>query len=72
MRLQGKSLNDISKAVQKTEIPFPVGKTIWSRETLNNLLKNEKYVGSVVLQITYVEDYLKGVKLKIKVNLPKC
>ena len=54
MRVQGKSLNDISKALQKKKIPSPTGKTTWRRETLNKLLKNEKYVGSVILQKTYV------------------
>lgn len=71
MRVQGKSLNDISKALQKKKIPSPTGKITWSRETLNKLLKNEKYVGSVILQKTYVEDYLKGVQIKNKGQLAK-
>lgn len=71
MRVQGKSLNDISKALQKKKIPSPTGKPTWSRETLNKLLKNEKYVGSVILQKTYVEDYLSGVQIKNKGQLSK-
>lgn len=71
MRVQGKSLNDISKGLQKKKIPSPTGKPTWSRETLNKLLKNEKYVGSVILQKTYVENYLTGVQIKNKGQLSK-
>ncbi len=32
------------------------GKERWSRETIKKLLQNEKYIGSVILQKTYVRD----------------
>ena len=47
MRANGKSLGDISKALQKKEIPSPTGRPTWSRETLSKILKNEKYVGQL-------------------------
>lgn len=66
LRVKGHSLGDISKVLQKKKIPSPTGKDIWSRETLNKLLKNEKVCGNVLLQKTYVEDYLKGIQIKNK------
>lgn len=32
----------------------------WSAETINKMLSNGKYTGNVLLQKTYVEDYLNG------------
>ena len=66
LRLKGYSLGGISKVLQKKKIPSPTGKEIWSRETLNKLLKNEKVCGNVILQKTYVEDYLQGNQIKNK------
>ena len=69
MRVNGKSLGEISKALQKKKILSPTGKNTWSRETLNKLLKNEKYIGAVLLQKTYVEDYLQGKQLRNECKL---
>ncbi|MBR3973711.1 MAG: recombinase family protein, partial [Oscillospiraceae bacterium] len=38
----------------------PTGKERWSRETLNKILKNEKYVGDVMLQKTFVDNLFEG------------
>ncbi|MEG2720924.1 MAG: recombinase family protein [Oscillospiraceae bacterium] len=64
MRANGKSLGEISKALQKKKIPSPTGKPTWSRETINKLTRNKKYIGAVLLQKTYVEDYLQGKQVK--------
>ncbi|SJZ52868.1 recombinase family protein [Anaerorhabdus furcosa] len=64
MRADEKSLGEISKTLLKKKIPSPTGKPTWSRETLSKLLKNEKYIGVVLLQKTYVEDYLQGKQLR--------
>ena len=45
-------------------IPSPTGRNRWSRETISKLLKNEKYVGDVLLQKTYVKDLLSGKQIK--------
>lgn len=66
LRLQGNSLGEISKILRDKKILSPTGKDIWSRETLNKLLKNEKNCGDVMLQKTYVEDFLKGTQIKNK------
>jgi len=54
MRAQGHSLGTIAEWLHENEIPSPTGKAHWSRETINKLLRNEKYVGDVLLQKTFV------------------
>ncbi len=71
LRLNGKSLSYISKELHKRKIPSPTGKEIWSRETINKLLKNEKLCGNILLQKTYVEDYLLGKQVENKGELQK-
>ena len=55
---EGKSLSRISSRLKEMGIPAPRGKETWSRETLRKILKNEKYTGSVILQKTYVKNFL--------------
>ena len=54
MRSEGHSLGEISNWLHKNRIPSPTGKARWSRETISKLLRNEKYVGDVMLQKTFV------------------
>ncbi|WHH60675.1 recombinase family protein [Petroclostridium sp. X23] len=58
--LEGKSLRELAIWLEKNEVKSPRGKYKWSAETINKILSNEKYTGNVLLQKTYVEDYLKG------------
>ncbi|MFT8872914.1 MAG: recombinase family protein [Sporolactobacillus sp.] len=60
MRAQGNSLGVISQALFEKSIPSPTGKYQWSRETINKILHNEKYFGSVLLQKSFVEDIFDG------------
>ncbi len=64
MRADGKSLGAISDWLHENKIPSPTGKERWSRETLSKLLKNEKYVGDVMLQKTFVKDLFSGKQVK--------
>lgn len=64
MRAAGCSLGEISNWLYESEIPSPTGKTRWSQETINKLLKNEKYVGDVLLQKTFVADLFSGKQVK--------
>lgn len=50
------SFGSISKWLHEHNVKSPTGKEHWSRETINKLLKNEKYTGDVLLQKTFVED----------------
>lgn len=50
LRARGKSLGSISAWLYENKILSPTDKERWSRETISKLLKNEKYVGDVLLQ----------------------
>ena len=60
MRASGKSLGFISDWLYSNAVLSPAGRERWSRESISKLLRNEKYVGDVLLQKTYVKDILSG------------
>ena len=66
LRAEGKSLGYISDWLYEKKVFSPTGKVRWSRETISKLLKNEKYVGDVMLQKTYVKDLFSGKQVKNK------
>ena len=57
--LEGASLGDIKKELEKDRIPTAAGTTVWSYQSLHNILSNEKYVGDALLQKTFVTDCIK-------------
>ena len=56
--LQGRSPYAIAKLLTQEGIPTPSGKVVWSKETVRNILSNEKYKGSALLQKNYTVDFL--------------
>ena len=60
MRAEGKSLGAISDWLYQCHISSPSGRERWSRETVSKMLRNEKYVGDVMLQKTYIENLFSG------------
>ena len=54
--LDGKSTLAISRYLTEQHIPTFSGKTVWNKSRVRDLLSNEKYVGDVLLQKTYVVD----------------
>lgn len=64
MSASGSSLAGISEHLADMGIPSPRGKEVWSKETLRKILNNEKYMGSVTLQKTFVENYLEHKQIK--------
>ena len=60
MRAAGFSLSKISEWLFENGILSPTGKEHWSRETLNKMLRNEKYLGDVMLQKTFVDNLFDG------------
>lgn len=60
MRASGQSLGSISEWLHAKLILSPSGRERWSRESIRKLLCNEKYVGDVLLQKTYVKDIFSG------------
>lgn len=71
MRADGKSLGTISDWLHESRIPSPTGKERWSRETISKLLKNEKYIGDVMLQKTFVKDLFSGKQVRNTGELDK-
>lgn len=47
--LEGKSVLGIMKELEQQDIPSPTGKEKWPKRTIDVLLSNEKYIGSVRL-----------------------
>lgn len=64
MSKEGAGLSQISQTLQKQGILSPRGKAVWSRESLRKILNNEKYLGLVVLQKTFVENCLSHKQIK--------
>ncbi|MCH5197449.1 MAG: recombinase family protein, partial [Oscillospiraceae bacterium] len=62
--LDDHSLSGIAKELYRLRIPSPTGKETWTACAIDKVLSNEKYVGIVLLQKTYVPDVLKGVQVK--------
>ena len=48
MYLEGKSLGGISKELKARNILSPTGKETWSRPTIENVLSNILYVGTII------------------------
>lgn len=65
------SLGAISNWLYKSKVPSPTGKPLWSRETISKLLRNEKYVGDVLLQKTFIADLFSGKQVKNQGELEK-
>ena len=56
--LEGESLQQIGRGLEADGILTGAGKTKWRAETLQKILKNEKYIGDALLQKTYTVDFL--------------
>lgn len=56
--LEGASLQQICRGLEADGILTGAGKTKWRAETLQKILKNEKYIGDALLQKTYTVDFL--------------
>jgi DNA invertase Pin-like site-specific DNA recombinase len=63
-RAEGDSLRAISAKLYQRRIKAPRGGSIWRPETLRKMLANEKYLGNVLLQKTFVMDELSGKQIK--------
>lgn len=63
--LDGLSLGQIKEHLEANAIKTKQGKCSWSRQIIQNLLSNEKYVGDVIHQKTFRTDCISK---KVKVN----
>ena len=56
--LTGKTPAQLKTELEEMHILSPSGKTTWSKATIQNILRNEKYAGDVLLQKTFTADFL--------------
>lgn len=64
MSKESASLSQIAQILQEQSIPSLRGKTVWNSEFLWKILNNEKYLGKVILQKTFLENFLKHKQIK--------
>lgn len=67
---QGCSLSQIKQRLEFEQILSPLGCRTWSRNTLSNILSNEKYIGNALFQKTYTLDFISKKVCKNNGNLP--
>ena len=69
--LQGYSPFGIAKALTADGILTPSGKTKWAAQTVNAILRNEKYKGDALLQKSFTVDFLTKEKKKNEGEIPQ-
>lgn len=62
--IQGNGVRKIKKYLEFHDIKIVTGKTGWSTSTIDRMLRNEKYVGQVLIQKTYMQNFLTGKQVK--------
>ncbi len=62
--LKGSSMNKIAAGLEADGILTGAGGKRWHTSTINKILRNEKYIGEVLLQKTYTTDFLNKTKVK--------
>lgn len=62
--LEGASLVQIARGLEKDGILTAANKPKWRPETLKKILQNEKYIGDALLQKTYTVDFLTKKRVK--------
>jgi len=69
---EGKTCSGIAEYLKAQGIPTPSGKSYkWTKNTINSILRNEKYKGDALLQKTYTADYLEHRVEKNRGHLPQ-
>ena len=69
---EGKTCTGIAEYLKEKEILTPSGKSYkWTKNTVNSILRNEKYKGDALLQKTYTTDYLEHKVEKNQGHLPQ-
>ena len=62
--LHGFGVRKIKKYLEENGIKTVSGKDVWSTSTIDRILSNEKYVGDVLMQKSFTEDFLTGKRKK--------
>ena len=69
--LEGSSMDKIAAGLEADGILTGAGKTKWPTSTINKILRNEKYIGDVLLQKTYTTDFLTKKRIKNNGTVPQ-
>ena len=69
--LKGFGVRRIKKFLEENGIKTVTGKDVWSTSTIDRILSNEKYVGDVLMQKSFTEDFLTGKRRKNEGELAK-
>lgn len=56
--LNGFGVRKIKKYLEENGVKTVTGKDVWSTSTIDRILSNEKYVGDVLMQKSFTEDFL--------------
>ena len=64
MYLEGSSILEITRALEKEKIKTATGKDKWHPGVIEKMLINEKYMGDALLQKTYTVDFLTKKRVK--------
>ncbi|HCA54127.1 MAG TPA: recombinase family protein [Ruminococcaceae bacterium] len=67
----GESASVIAQTLTERAVPRKNGRTVWSRNNIYQILKNEKYVGDAILQKTYTVNCLTHERAKNNGQKPK-
>jgi DNA invertase Pin-like site-specific DNA recombinase len=62
--LEGASLLQIARRLERDGVLTAADKNKWRPETLKKILQNEKYIGDALLQKTYTVDFLSKKRVK--------
>ena len=69
---EGKTCSGIAEYLKEKGIPTPSGNSCkWTKNTINSILRNEKYKGDALLQKTYTADYLEHKVERNRGHLPQ-
>ena len=71
MYLDGNSVDQIKEYLDSAPIKTATGNDIWSRNAIRNILTNERYVGDMLLQKTYIENCITKRARKNRGEMPK-
>ena len=69
--LEGMTVGEIIEKLEAARVPSPAGKRKWYHSTVLSMLRNEKYMGDLLLQKSYTTDFLTGARKRNQGNLPQ-
>lgn len=69
--LEGSSMDMIASGLIVDAILTGAGKTKWHTNTINKILRNEKYMGDALLQKTYTTNFLTKKRIKNNGTMPQ-